>query len=165
MDTMMTETTDAVKAANAAEPPTEPSTTTTTTTTPAEPPTASSTETSAATPTEPSTATPVTAHGAALSMDAEELTRRLDRINLTQALLDFEIANARVLDLTSRVVDSNKRVLKLQAEADASRVALEGARADIAELARRIAEVEESTTYKAAQKLGSLRRLLHRLRN
>lgn len=128
MDTMMTETTNAVVAADT---------------------------------TEPSDANPV----AALSMGAEELTRRLDRINLTQALLDFEIANARVLDLTSRVVDSNKRVLKLQAEADASRLALEGARTDIAELQRRIAEVEESTTYKAAQKLGSLRRLLHLLRH
>jgi hypothetical protein len=111
--------------------------------------------------TEPSEAT----HGAALSMGADELTRRLDRINLTQALLDFEIANARVLDLTARVVDSNKRVLTLQAEADASRLALEGARADIAELQRRIAEVEASTTYRTAQKLGSLRRLLHFLRN
>ena len=70
-----------------------------------------------------------------------------------------------MLDLTSRVVDSNKRVLKLQAEADASRLALDGARADIAELQRRIVEVEESTTYRAAQKLGSLRRLLRLLRN
>ncbi len=103
--------------------------------------------------------------GAALSMGAEELTRRLDRLNLTQALLDFEIANARVLDLTSRVVDSNKRVLKLQAEADSARQALDGARADIAELQRRIADVEDSTTYKAAQKLGSVRRLLRFLRN
>ena len=109
---------------------------------------------------EPSDAAPV----AALSIGAEELTRRLDRINLTQALLDFEIANARVLDLTSRVVDSNKRVLKLQAEAEASRLALDGARIDIAELQRRIAEVEASTTYRAAQKLGALRRLLHFLR-
>ena len=103
--------------------------------------------------------------GDALTIGPGELTRRLDRINLTQALLDFEIANARVLDLTSRVVDSNKRVLKLQAEADASRLALEGARADIAELLRRIGEVEQSTTYRAAQKLGSLRRLFRFLRN
>ena len=130
MDTMMTETTDAVEAEVIAEP-----------------------------------SDAVEAAVAALAMSAEELTRRLDRINLTQALLDFEIANARVLDLTSRVVDSNKRVLKLQAEADASRLALDGARADIAELQRRIVEVEESTTYRAAQKLGSLRRLLRLLRN
>ena len=130
MDTMMTETTDAVEAEVIAEP-----------------------------------SDAVEAAVAALAMSAEDLTRRLDRINLTQALLDFEIANARVLDLTSRVVDSNKRVLKLQAEADASRLALDGARADIAELQRRIVEVEESTTYRAAQKLGSLRRLLRLLRN
>ena len=114
--------------------------------------------------TEPS-ASSENAVGDALTIGPGELTRRLDRINLTQALLDFEIANARVLDLTSRVVDSNKRVLKLQAEADASRLALEGARADIAELLRRIGEVEQSTTYRAAQKLGSLRRLFRFLRN
>ena len=109
-------------------------------------------------------APPRSSEADALTMGADELTRRLDRINLTQALLDFEIANARVLDLTARVVDSNKRVLKLQAEAEASRLALDGARIDIAELQRRIAEVEASTTYRAAQKLGALRRLLHFLR-
>lgn len=104
-------------------------------------------------------------HGAALSMGADELTRRLDRINLTQALLDFEIANARVLDLTSRVVDANKRVLKLQAQADESRAALDGAHAGVVELERRLAEVEGSTSYRAARKLGSLRSLLRLLRS
>ena len=100
----------------------------------------------------------------ALTMAPEALTRRLDRLNLTQALLDFEIANARVLDLTARLVDSNKRVLTLQAEADTSRAALDGARVDITELQRRIAEVEASTTYRTAQKLGSLGRLRRFLR-
>lgn len=100
----------------------------------------------------------------ALTMGRDELTRRLDRLNLTQALLDFEIANARVLDLTARLVDSNKRVSKLQGEADSSRAALDGARTDIAELQRRIAEVESSTTYRVAQKLGSLHRLRRLLR-
>ncbi len=100
----------------------------------------------------------------ALTMAPDALTRRLDRLNLTQALLDFEIANARVLDLTARLVDSNKRVLKLQGEADAARAAIDGARGDIAELQRRIAEVEASTTYRTARKLGSLGRLRRFLR-
>ena len=100
----------------------------------------------------------------ALTLNADELTRRLDRLNLTQALLDFEIANARVLDLTARLVESNKRVLTLQADNDSTRQALAGAHTDIAELQRRIAAVESSTTYKAAQKLSSVSRLRRFLR-
>lgn len=107
----------------------------------------------------------------ALGIDSDELTRRLDRLNLTQALLDFELANARVLDLTARLVESNKRVLTLQSETDgalleltAARQGLDGARLDIAELQRRIADVESSTTYRAARTLGSLGRLRRFLR-
>lgn len=112
------------------------------------------------------TATPntETTDPGALELNGDEVARRLDRLNLTQALLDFEVANARVLDLTARLVESNKRVVGLQAEADAMRGALDGARADIAELQRRLAEVEASTTYKAAQKLGSLARVRRFLR-
>jgi hypothetical protein len=107
----------------------------------------------------------------ALTIDADELTRRLDRLNLTQALLDFELANARVLDLTARLVESNKRVLTLQngadgvqAELDAARLGLEGARRDIAELQRRLAEMEASTTYRVARKFGSLAKLRRLIR-
>ena len=107
----------------------------------------------------------------ALDIDVAELTRRLDRLNLTQALLDFELANARVLDLTARLVESNKRVLTLQHDADAAHheltaafAELHGARIDIAELQRRIADIESSTTYRAALKLGSLSRLRRFLR-
>jgi hypothetical protein len=119
---------------------------------------------------EPDQATTVDAVSA-LSIDADELTRRLDRLNLTQALLDFELANARVLDLTARLVESNKRVLTLQsgadagqAELDAACLGLDGARVDIAELQRRLAEMEASITYRVARKLGSFIRLRHFLR-
>lgn len=36
-------------------------------------------------------------------------TADLDRVNLVQALRDFEIANARVLDLTQRLIESERR--------------------------------------------------------
>ena len=101
----------------------------------------------------------------ALTIDTDELTRRLDRLNLTQALLDFEVANARVLDLTARLVESNKRVLTLQAENEGHRQGLETTRRSLDELTVRMATVEASTTYRAAQKLGSLsrlRRFLHK---
>ncbi len=107
----------------------------------------------------------------ALSISSDELTRRLDRLNLTQALLDFELANARVLDLTARLVESNKRVLSLQtnadivnAERDAATKGLDGARVDIAELQRRLAEIEASNTYRAARTLSSLGRFRRFLR-
>lgn len=100
----------------------------------------------------------------ALALDSDELTRRLDRLNLTQALLDFELANARVLDLTARVVESNKRVLTLQAENEAHRLAADAAQASIMTLSARLAAVESSTAYRAAQKLSSLGRLRRLLR-
>jgi hypothetical protein len=40
----------------------------------------------------------------------------LDRVSLTQALRDFEIANARVLDLTQRLVESERRRRELEHE-------------------------------------------------
>ena len=45
--------------------------------------------------------------------------RQIDALSLTQALLDFEMANARVLDLTARLVEANARVIKLQTANDA----------------------------------------------
>ena len=100
----------------------------------------------------------------ALALDSDELTRRLDRLNLTQALLDFELANARVLDLTARLVESNKRVLTLQAENEDHRLAVDAAQTSIVTVSARLAAVESSTAYRAAQKLGSLGRLRRLLR-
>ena len=48
----------------------------------------------------------------------DRLAREIDALSLRQALLDFEMANARVLDLTARLVEANTRVLKLQRELD-----------------------------------------------
>jgi predicted nucleic acid-binding Zn-ribbon protein len=36
----------------------------------------------------------------------------LDEISLSQALLDFEVANARVIDLTKRLTTMNKELVK-----------------------------------------------------
>ena len=57
----------------------------------------------------------------------EALTRQIDALSLAQALVDFEMANARVLDLTARLVEANERVTRFgrkEAEAvEAMRVA------------------------------------------
>jgi hypothetical protein len=50
------------------------------------------------------------------------LTHEMDALSLTQALLDFEMANARVLDLTARLVEANARVIKLQTTVDETSV-------------------------------------------
>lgn len=99
-----------------------------------------------------------------LALEVDELTRRLDRLNLTQALLDFEVANARVLDLTARLVESNKRVIALQVENESYRNAANGTQASISALMARQVEIESSTTYRVAQKLGSFSRLRRLLR-
>jgi chromosome segregation ATPase len=50
-----------------------------------------------------------------------ELKTEIDALSLTQALVDFELANARVLDLTARLVEANERVRRFGREADAAR--------------------------------------------
>ncbi len=52
------------------------------------------------------------------AVEVDSLGREIDALSLRQALLDFEMANARVLDLTARLVEANARVVKLQAELD-----------------------------------------------
>ena len=44
------------------------------------------------------------------------LKEEIDRLSLEQALRDFEIANARVVDLTQRLISSNDKVISLQRE-------------------------------------------------
>ena len=102
----------------------------------------------------------------------EELTRRLDALSLQQALIDFELANARVLDLTARVVEATNRGVRLQAEVDALQDMLIGAHGELtslraeavahqgaAEASRaRLSEIEGSRTYRALKVLGRARR-------
>ena len=102
------------------------------------------------------------------------LSAQIDRLSLTQALIDFEVANARVLDLTARLVDGSNAAIRLQAEADAARSEAAGlrssladatdraaaaeARADAAEA--RAAAIEASRSYRVARQLARIRGLL-----
>lgn len=58
--------------------------------------------------------------------NGSELERQIDALSLNQALLDFELANARVLDLTARLVEANIRVMRHQGETDALRAEIAG---------------------------------------
>jgi hypothetical protein len=52
------------------------------------------------------------------SRKSEALARELDALSLTQALRDFEVANARVIDLSRRIIEANEHTLELQRELD-----------------------------------------------
>jgi hypothetical protein len=46
----------------------------------------------------------------------ENLDGQLDSLSLEQALLDFERANARVIDLTQRLLEASDELVELKAE-------------------------------------------------
>jgi hypothetical protein len=57
------------------------------------------------------------------SSTSESFTERVDRLSLEQALVDFEVANARVLDLTHRLTELNRELLDLRSEHEKLRIA------------------------------------------
>ena len=100
-----------------------------------------------------------------------QLITAIDRLSLSQALLDVEIANARVLDLTSRLVESNQRADGLRAEVEALRTTSERvqvqAEADVAavqaQMTAQLAYLDEqrsSTAFRWAAKVWNLRNAL-----
>jgi predicted nucleic acid-binding Zn-ribbon protein len=71
-----------------------------------------------------------------------ENTVDLDGISLEQALRDFEVANARVIDLTKRLTSLNKQYLKAQSE-------LQKARLRNRALTAELNAVKSSTSYRS----------------
>lgn len=90
------------------------------------------------------------------TLDDEHITRTLDRLSLTQALVDFELANARVLDLTARLVEANERVVRQQADADALRGEIDALRGAAESATARLREVQASRTYRIARRLAAI---------
>ncbi len=87
----------------------------------------------------------------------------LDRLSLEQALLDVEVANARVIDLTARLVEANQRSAASRAEVEALRAhitSLEAAddvrhRAVNDEIAARQAVLDAQAAHLDAQKAST----------
>jgi outer membrane murein-binding lipoprotein Lpp len=77
----------------------------------------------------------------------------LDGINLTQALIDVEIANARVIDLTRRLTEFNKQLGQ-------ARHAAEVAQIELAQANARLHTIHQSRTFRALQNINAARRLL-----
>ena len=53
---------------------------------------------------------------------APSVTETVDRLSLVQALKDFEVANARVLDLTHRLTELNQELLELRSTHEKLRI-------------------------------------------
>lgn len=90
------------------------------------------------------------------------LPSRLDQLSLEQALLDFEVANARVVDLTERLVEATDDFIRLQHESELLRLEAEPLRRET-ELLRLEAEAARgSRAYKLAQRAHGLIRLFRK---
>jgi len=86
---------------------------------------------------------------------ATALTRDIDRLSLEQALRDFEIANARAIDLTQRLVDLSKEVTRLREQVVDAQMQAAGARAENDAL-------RASTTFRLVELSSKIRRRLAR---
>lgn len=94
---------------------------------------------------------------------------RVAELDLEQALIDLEIANARVIDLTSRLTSMSAEVLRLRAEvgnlqlvrsldqSDAVRL-----QEETAALRSQLAAVQRPLVYRVARRLGRARTQLVR---
>jgi hypothetical protein len=78
---------------------------------------------------------------AATPEDAGRNTVDLDDISLRQALLDFDVANARVIDLTRRLTAMNKELVQ-------TTTALQKAQMRNRRLQAELKELKESTSYR-----------------
>lgn len=81
------------------------------------------------------------------------LTAELDRESLRQALLDFEVANARVLDLTQRLVESRATIAQLRSD-------LEEMRLDYSALQSQHHLVVTSRAYRIVDRLRAVKNAL-----
>src|SRR5262245_36034263 len=84
-----------------------------------------------------------------------ELERELDRLSVEQALRDFEIANARTVDLTQRLVDLSHEVTSLREQLVNTQEALAAARAENQ-------AIRASATFRLAELSTKLRTFLRR---
>lgn len=88
---------------------------------------------------------------APLPVDTDQLiTDDLNRVSLAAALQDFEIANARVIDLTQRLIQTNDALVAAREET--SRL-----RAELTELNDRHEAMRGSAAFRLASKIWAVR--------
>jgi hypothetical protein len=96
---------------------------------------------------------PVTTGSLPAEVEEGLLQRALDQVSLEQSLRDFDIANARVIDLTRRLVASERRVVTLQQQLDENTQALQ-------ELRATHEAMRSSAAYRIATRIWTLRNAL-----
>ncbi len=83
----------------------------------------------------------------------QELEQELDRVSLTQALIDTEAATARVIDLTERLVDARMQINALRKEMDALRI-------EHHELRNEHEAMQQSAAFRLATSIWNIRNAL-----
>jgi hypothetical protein len=82
-----------------------------------------------------------------------ELEREMDRLSLEHALRDFEVANARVVDLTQRLIGAGQELVALREE-------LERLRREHEELRATHEQMRRSKAFKLAGRIWAIRNAL-----
>jgi hypothetical protein len=85
--------------------------------------------------------------------DDASLREEIDRLSLEQALRDFEVANARVIDLTQRLISANDKVVGQQQELDRLQV-------ELTQLRSVHEAMRGSAAFRIANKLWAMRNAL-----
>lgn len=89
----------------------------------------------------------------AKALSDDTLRSAIDSVSLEQALRDFDIANARVIDLTRRLIASEHQVVTLQREVDEAAQTLR-------ELQTLHHEMRTSAAFRIASKIWNMRNTL-----
>jgi hypothetical protein len=83
----------------------------------------------------------------------ETTEEQLDRLSLTQALVDADMATARVIDLTERLVDARRQLFDARSE-------LEHLRMEYAQYKAEQVQMQNSAAYRLASKIWAVRNAL-----
>ena len=95
-------------------------------------------------------------------MTAAELSTEFDRLSLHQTLIDFEIANARVRDLTARLLDLTRQLLEANHEVAVAREETARQAAVHEKLRAEYDQMVESRTWRVAKGIVAIRLFLRR---
>jgi hypothetical protein len=82
---------------------------------------------------------------------------RISEINLEQALLDFEVANARVLDLTRRLTELTNELLTTRQQLAESRLHASQTRTELALVQEDSRLIKTSLAYRGLRLIGDVR--------
>ena len=83
----------------------------------------------------------------------EALEEQLDRLSLAQALVDAELATARVIDLTERLVDAREQIVNLRSE-------LEHLRIEYTQYRVEQEQMQSSAAFRLAARIWAVRNAL-----